>query len=189
MAAQQLGNTGLGDRLSDLSIALTNLVQSPTSSVYLSQVQANIAAMIGLLGEDSFLASNTGALSTAGTALANATTAAQIDAAVVNLGTGLGTLAQDITDEVQHRFTLGLASSLELVTPGTPSLFNITLQNTGSTATTYTFNVSGLPAGATVSFSQPSITLAPASRSRAAAMWSPWASRRPAIRSCPPTSR
>jgi len=161
VAAQQLGNAGLADRLNDLSIALTDLVQNPTSVVYLSQVQADLVPLISLLGADPFLASNTTALSTASTALDNATTAAEIDTAVVNLGTGLGTLAQDITDEVQHGFTLGLASSIEVVTPGAPSLFNITLQNTGSTATTYTFSVSGLPAGAIASFSQPSITLAP----------------------------
>ena len=96
VAAQQLGNTGLADRLNDLGIALTNLVQNPTSGVYLSQVQANITPLIALLDADPFLAANSTALSTASAALASATTSADIDTAVINLGTGLAALAQDI---------------------------------------------------------------------------------------------
>ena len=35
------------------------------------------------------------------------------------------------------------------------------MQNNGSAATTYDLSVSGLPAGVTASFSQPSVTLQP----------------------------
>ncbi len=45
--------------------------------------------------------------------------------------------------------------------PGSPSVFSISLQNTGTQTTTYDFSTSGLPAGVTAIFSQPSITLAP----------------------------
>ena len=38
VAAAQIGNTSLADQLNDLSTALTNLVQNPTSAVYQSQV-------------------------------------------------------------------------------------------------------------------------------------------------------
>jgi hypothetical protein len=56
VAAGQLGNTNLANRLNDLSIALTNLVQNPTSRVFNSQALAALDALIGLLGADRFLA-------------------------------------------------------------------------------------------------------------------------------------
>ncbi len=49
-AAGQLGNTNLADRLNDLSTALTNLVENPTSQVYRSQAQASLTAVVGLIG-------------------------------------------------------------------------------------------------------------------------------------------
>ena len=55
-AAGQLGNTNLADRLNDLSTALTNLVQNPTSAVYQSQAQASLTAVDGLLAADPYLA-------------------------------------------------------------------------------------------------------------------------------------
>ncbi len=56
IAAAQIGNTNLADQLEDLSIALTSLVQSPTSLVFLSEVQAAIASLITLITPDPFLA-------------------------------------------------------------------------------------------------------------------------------------
>jgi hypothetical protein len=52
VAAGQLGNTNLANQLSDLSTALTNLVENPASAVYQSQAQASLTAVVGLVGAD-----------------------------------------------------------------------------------------------------------------------------------------
>ncbi len=49
------GNTNLADRLNDLSSAVTNLVQNPTSAVYQSQALASLTAINGLLADDPYL--------------------------------------------------------------------------------------------------------------------------------------
>ncbi len=54
-AAAQIGNSNLADQLNDLSVALTNLVQTPTSTVYLSQAQAAITSVDSQLIHDPFL--------------------------------------------------------------------------------------------------------------------------------------
>ena len=111
VAANQIGNTNLANQFNDLSIALTNLVQTPTSAVYLSQAQAAITSIVSQLVNDPFLAPFAPSLTAAGAALGAATTASEIDTAVVNLGTALDSLAQAITDEAAYGFTLSLADS------------------------------------------------------------------------------
>jgi hypothetical protein len=161
VAANQLGNAGLVNRLSDLSIALTNLVQDPTNAVYQSQVQANLTSLISQFDNDPFLSPYAGSLTTAGAAIASATTAGEVEAAVINVGAALGSLTQTIIDEAQHGFTLSLDNSVPVAQPGGSNVVTLIMQNTGRATTTYDFSVSGLPAGVTATFSQPSITLAP----------------------------
>ncbi len=161
VAAQQLGNTGLVTQLNNLSIALTDLVETPTSNVYLSQAIAALESLISQLTNDPFLSSFTAGLAAAQTALSAATTQAEIQTAITNLGTALDSLAQAISDDALHGFTISLTTTSALALPGAPTLFNVALQNTGSTTTTYDLSVSGLPAGVTGTFSQPTITLAP----------------------------
>src|SRR5204862_6016247 len=60
-----------------------------------------------------------------------------------------------------HRFTLSLDRNTAVALPGAPVTFDMVLQNTGSTATTYDFGVSGLPANVTGAFNRTSITLNP----------------------------
>ena len=89
VAAGQLGNTNLADQLSDLSTALTNLVQNPTSPVYSSQAQASLTSLISQITNDPFLSSFAAALATrAGQPWPHATTAAEVEPAVTSLGTG-----------------------------------------------------------------------------------------------------
>jgi transglutaminase-like putative cysteine protease/uncharacterized membrane protein len=52
LAAQQSGRTALGNRLNDLSVALTNLVQDPYDPVALSQSLATLDAIQVLLGAE-----------------------------------------------------------------------------------------------------------------------------------------
>ncbi|HQU42211.1 MAG TPA: transglutaminase domain-containing protein, partial [Pirellulales bacterium] len=161
VAAQNLNIPGLPQQLNDLGLALTNLVETPASNVYLSQALAALASLITLVTNDPFLSGYAAGLTTAQTELSTATTPTQIQTAITNLGTALDSLAQAITDYALHGFTLSLASNQALALPGAPTLYNVVLQNTGSQTTTYDFSVSGLPAGVTATFSPTSITLAP----------------------------
>ena len=160
-AAAEIGNSNLADQLSNLGVALTNLVQSPTNAAFVSEVQAAITSIVSLITNDPFLAPFVPGLNAASAALGAATTAGQIDTAVTNLGTALAALSQAIADEAAHGFTIGLADPFAQIQPGSPSVFEINLQNTGSQTTTYDFSTAGLPAGVTAVFSQPSVTLAP----------------------------
>ena len=81
-SASQLGNANLANRLNDLALALTNLVQNPTDSVAQGQALASLDAVTGLLGADPFLAPLLPALATDRAALAAATTASDVQAAV-----------------------------------------------------------------------------------------------------------
>ena len=89
VAAEQIGNTNLANQLNDLSTALTNLVQTPTSAVYQSQAVAAITSLVSQVRNDPFLAPFATGLTAGSTAIANATTAAEVQTAVTNLGTAL----------------------------------------------------------------------------------------------------
>lgn len=161
VTAGQVGNTALANRLNDLTTALTNLVQNPTSAIFKSQALANLDSVVSQASSDAFQSVFTPALTTARAALAAASTASDIQAAVVQLGGALTTLATVLADEAAHRFTLGLTTNSAVALPGSPATFDIALQNTGSASTTYDLSVSGLPADITAQLSQTSITLAP----------------------------
>jgi uncharacterized membrane protein len=160
-AAKQVGETNLANRLTDLSIALTNLVQDATNRVASSQALAALDAVMGLFGADPFLAPLTSALTADRAALAQATMAAQVQAAVSQLGTDLSSLAQTLTDEAAHNFTLSFVNNSQVGQPNTPTTYQLVLQNTGNQTTTYDLSLSGLPAGVTSSLSRSSITLTP----------------------------
>ena len=160
-AAQQLGNTSLGNRLDDLSAALTNLVQNPTSALFKSQALASLDAVSGLLGGDPFLAPLVPTLATDRTALAQAATATDVQSAVTSLGNDLQSLGTTLSDEAADNFTLSLVTNSQIAQPQVLTTFQLVLQNTGTQTTTYDLSVSGLPSGVTAAFSQSKITLAP----------------------------
>ena len=60
LVASQAGNTDLAARLGDLSTALTNLVQNPTSAVFNGQATADLASIASQVAADPFLAGNVG---------------------------------------------------------------------------------------------------------------------------------
>ncbi len=154
VAAGQLGDTNLADRLNDLSTALTNLVQDPTSAVDQSQVQASLTAIEGLLEADAYLASLVPTLKTDGTAIAQAGTASQVQAAATQLGNDLTTLSNVLADEAAHGFTLALSPDTAPAQVGSPTVFAVALTNTGSQATTYDLSASGLSANVAAQFMQ-----------------------------------
>ena len=129
--------------------------------MYKGQALANLASLVSQLTNDPFLSEFTSGLTTAETALGAAATAADVQTAVVNLGTALDSLAQVITDDAAHTFTLSLSPDRNIVEPGRAEVFDIVMTNNGTAATTYELSVGGLPAGVTYAFSQPSVTLQP----------------------------
>jgi uncharacterized membrane protein len=158
-AAQAAGDTALGDRLNDLSIALTNLVQDPYSSVYDGQAVAALNAAIGLMGTDPVLTSVAGALTTDATTLGQVTDPASASSAATQLGSDLDTLGQILTDETNFKFTLLIPDGTVIAQPQTPETYTIDLTNTGPISATYNLTVSGVPSGVTASFSQTSVAL------------------------------
>jgi uncharacterized membrane protein len=160
-AALNAGNTGLGNQLSDLTNALSALYQDPTDPVANSQATASLESLISQVTTDPFLTTFTAGLTAARTAIASATTAAEVQAALTNLGTALTALAHDVTDEAASGFTLSLSPDREVVLPSAPEVFTLVMKNNGKVATTYNLAVSGLPAGVTSAFSQKSVTLQP----------------------------
>ncbi len=161
VAAGQLGNTNLASQLNDLSTALTNLVQTPTSAVYQSQAQASLGAVVGLVGSDPYLSALIPALNSDGATLANATTASTVQSAVIRLGNDLNTLGTTLSDEAAAGFSLTILNTDQVGQPQTPTAYAIAIQNNGTQTTTYDLSVSGVPNGVTSSLSQTSVTLAP----------------------------
>jgi uncharacterized membrane protein len=168
VAAGQLGDTALANRLGDLSTALTNLVQNPTSAVYKSQALANIDSLVSQVSSDPFQAAFTPALTTARASLASATSAAGVEAAATQLRDALGTLATVLTDEAAHGYTASLSPNSATAQPGAASTFTLLLQNNGSQATTYDLGVSGLPANVRGSLNVTKVTVQPGQLNTAA---------------------
>jgi uncharacterized membrane protein len=160
-SATQLGEKDLAARLNDLSTELTNLVLTPASAVFKSQVLVSLDALIGLLPGDVYLINLTAVLTGDRDALAQATTPADIHTALTGLGNDLNSIATTLSDEIAHSLTLQLDPNQGQARPQAPVLYPIVIQNTGNQATTYDFSVSGLPAGVTASFNHPSVTLQP----------------------------
>ena len=160
-ARYSLGRSGLADRLDDLAIALTNLVQDPTSEVSKSQALSSLDAVSTLLATDPFMAAVLPDLAADRTALEQAATPAEIQAALDGLGDTLDTVGMTLNNEAKHDFTLSLVTNSQVAQPQVPVDFQIVLQNIGSETTTYDLSVSGLPAGVDASFNQSSIMLDP----------------------------
>lgn len=160
-AAAELGNPDLAARLTDLSTALTNLVQSPTDAVFRGQAVAALDAVATLAAANPYLAAVLPDLAADRGQLAAATTAADVRAAAVALGDTLGDLGDTLAAEVAHRFDLSLPTNTAVAQPQVPATFNILLRNVGTQTTTYDLTVTGLPAGVTAAFSQDSVTLDP----------------------------
>ena len=161
VAAAQDGDTELGSRLGDLSTAVTNLVESPTSGVENSEALAAIRAIVGLIAPDPFLSPLIPALDADGAALARANTAATVQAATTQLGNDLTSVATILADEAAHSFTLAFVSNSQTAQPQVATDYQVVLQNTGSQATTYDLSLSGLPSGVTGSITPLTITLQP----------------------------
>ncbi|WP_165074533.1 Ig-like domain repeat protein [Paludisphaera rhizosphaerae] len=159
--ANRIGQPDLAARLSDLGVALTNLVGSPTSAVYKSQVVADLGAILGLLGSDPNLAPFAAGFAASRDRIASAQTPSAIQAAVTELGGRLDTFGETVEALGQGNVDLSFVNSSQVAQPQSPSVFTILVHNIGTATTTYDLAVLGLPADVASLFSQTSVTLAP----------------------------
>ncbi|MFM8570455.1 MAG: transglutaminase domain-containing protein, partial [Pirellula sp.] len=161
--AYQLGQTDLGNRLSDLSISLSSLVQSPTDAVTKSQSVAAIDAVLQIISADPLLSSLYSAdLAFARNQLASASTLFEVQSALDSLAFYLTLLSDTLGQLVEHQFTLQLVSNVVTALPGVPAQFQVVLQNMGSKTTTFDLSVGGgLPFGTNATFNRSSVTLQP----------------------------
>ncbi|HYH67097.1 MAG TPA: transglutaminase domain-containing protein, partial [Urbifossiella sp.] len=123
VTAAQLGNPDLANRLNDLATALTTLFQIPAEAVPRAQALAALDAILGLLGADPFLSAAVGNLRPARDQLAAAVGAAQVQAAIMPLGTALGGFGTALADTARHGFELFLPSNTAVALPGVPAVY------------------------------------------------------------------
>ncbi|HWB10387.1 MAG TPA: DUF4214 domain-containing protein [Pirellulales bacterium] len=159
--ATALGMTDLAARLGDLSTALTNLVETPTNVAYKSQALAALASILSLMANDPNLEQFVAPLTAARDQLVAASSAADIQAAVVNLGGVLTNFDELVTELEQSNVRITLIPSSIVAQPGVAQNFDVRLQNMGTQTTTYDLSVSGLPASVTSQFDNTSVTIAP----------------------------
>jgi uncharacterized membrane protein/transglutaminase-like putative cysteine protease len=159
-AANQLGDLDLAAQLGDLSTALTNLVENPTSAVDRGQAQASLSAVAELLSADPVLVSLVPSLKSDGQVLEQAATAGAVQAAVTTLGNDLESIGTALADESAYGFTLGfVGGSSQIVQPQVPASFQFVLADKGSQTATYDLSLSELPSGVMGSLSESSVTL------------------------------
>lgn len=161
-AANQLGNADLANRLNDLSLALTNLVQTPTSDVFKTQALAALDTVSGLLSIDPYTAPLVSFYLKPDRANLNAaTTADQVQSVVFQLGSHLQLVSSTLANEAKFNFSFSFVSGSKVGAPQVPTNYQMVLQNTGTEPATYDLFVSGLFGGATGTISPSTITLLP----------------------------
>ncbi|MDZ4848108.1 MAG: dockerin type I domain-containing protein [Pirellulaceae bacterium] len=159
VAASQLGNVDLANRLNDLSIALTNLVKIPDEPVFKAQALASLDSTLSLLAVNPILASFADPLATARDGLNAATTPTAIQSAVQSLGAALDNFAVVAQTLLRGNFELFLNPNSQVAQPQVPARFELLVHNIGTSATTYNVSVAGVPAGVTTDVSVSQVTL------------------------------
>jgi uncharacterized membrane protein len=160
IAANQLGDANLAARLNDLSVALTNLVQTPTSDVFKGQALASLGSTLSLLAVDPILSTFVVDLRAGRDQLSAAVSAAEVQAAVSTLGGALDQFGEAVAILARSNFEVFLLPNSQVAQPGTPATFEVRLHNIGTDTTTYDLTLAGLPAGVTGNLSQNAVTLA-----------------------------
>jgi uncharacterized membrane protein len=158
-AAEQLGDAALANRLRDLGIALTSLVQDPANPVFKGQALAGLDSILAQLAADPILSGFVDDLAAGRNQLAAATSVAETQAAVDRLGAALDAFGGTVTDLSRHNFEVFLLPNTQVAQPQTPAPFDLRLHNIGTETTTYTVSLSGLPPGVMGGLSEATVTL------------------------------
>lgn len=160
-AATELGQAALAARLADLAAAVTALSLEPTGAIARGQAIAALDAILRILPVDPYLAKLAGAIAADRDALAAGVGGADVLAALASLKGDVAAIGATLYAGRAHALTLALDPNQGQALPGVGVPYVISIRNVGTTATTYDFSVSGLPAGVTASFNRASVTLQP----------------------------
>ncbi|MCA9186314.1 MAG: hypothetical protein KDA99_11870 [Planctomycetales bacterium] len=158
-AAELLGNIDLRDRLNDLVVSLTNLVQQPDRTDYRVQTDASLSSIMSLLAADRIFAPYVDEFSNGRLAILAATDAAALQAATVSLGSAITDLGTTVRVLADSDFELFLSPASQAAIPLVPREFALTVHNIGRETTTYDISVDGLPANVLIDLPTTSITL------------------------------
>ena len=161
VAARELGENDLAQRLEDLGVALNRLVADPTNAVLRAQALASLSSILSLLGNIQSLAGFIPELEDARDALAAAANGAQVLAAINALGAALDPFADQAEDLAAHAVELLLQPASQAAQPGQPAVFDLLVHNVGTAPTTYNLTAGLVPAGVVPMLSQSSVMLAP----------------------------
>jgi uncharacterized membrane protein len=163
--ALDLGQQELSQRLDEFLNSMTTLVSTPSNSVARSQSLAALDAVIRLFNADPETASFGSQLGPVRDAIAAASTANELLAAMANLEPIFIDYVAYMQDRVEHGYTVSLAANVVVIQPGSPARIPIVLENTGTQTTTYDLTfASSLPYGVNGSFTSNTVTLAPGER-------------------------
>lgn len=158
-SAQVLGHDDLANRLDDLGIALTDLVQTPDSPVFRSQALSNLESIISLLAVDEILVRFADPLSEARDELVQASSSTEVQMAVQNLGSVLDDFGETVSNLAAYNFTLFLTPNAQVAQPQVPARFELLLHHIGLSEATYDIELAGVPAGVSVDVSDGQVTL------------------------------
>ncbi|MCA9156933.1 MAG: hypothetical protein KDA72_01320 [Planctomycetales bacterium] len=159
IARNFLGNLELADRMQDLSISLTNLAQNSASEIFKRQAVSSLDSIISLLSQVDFLDQFVGQLMASRDTLIETQTQAEVQSAILGIGTVLDDLSQTAISFSQYNFELFLLPNSQVALPQTPTQFELRVHNIGTNTSTYNFALQGVPAGVSAELSEQQMTL------------------------------
>jgi uncharacterized membrane protein len=151
----------LGATLAMLSTDMNASAATPTDPGLINRVVGDVNLLITSL-DAPFLVPLTPGFTSAKNGVASATVGTLINA-LNTLNTNLCTLRDTLNQASDNGASIYLSPNVQVAIPQTAATYTITMQNTSSSLRIYDLSVTGVPAGITAQFSQPSITLGPAS--------------------------
>ena len=161
IAARELGENDLAQRLEDLGVALNELVSNPTDAVLRGQALANCSSLLSPARQPAaarrLRARPRGRLRRARRRRQRRAGAGRDQRA--------GRRARLFADQAEglaaHAVEVFLQPASRLAQPGQPAVFDVLLHNVGTEAATYDLAAGLVPAGVTPMLSQASVVLAP----------------------------
>jgi len=154
------GNADLADQFDDLSVALTNLAQQPSSEVFHSQAVASLDSVLTLLAVDPIFTNFGDRFQAPRDALAAAGTPAEVLAALNELGAALDGFGDAVFFANEFNFELFLNPNSQVAQPEVPIQYELRIHHIGGvSAGTYNIGLSGLPPTVVADLSDTQVTL------------------------------
>jgi len=159
-AAVQSGRGDIGTVLANLGNAVNLLSANPTDAATKSEVLAYLDNLNALLNQP-YLAAAQSSIASARAAIATSTDPTTLASALASLTTALSNLGAALSSPAAYPFDFDLIPNSATSQPNLPATFKIGLINKALVAVTYTFALSGVPAGVTGGLNTASVTLQP----------------------------